>query len=1432
MSFFNDKQGGQDIRDYHLFVTTHPYFIELGLGVFTTGTLINWWNEQDGNGRFLNRRHINSLLPSDPDPLDSPTNNLNKLIAVEEDTEFFWYGWKPNLTEQNDGYYKKQNLKGIIGSQGGDDADRWGYAGAVAANANTINTAIGSLAGRTPMIGLTLDDNSFPVVEYAVDTTPTLSPLTTINPLYGIIQGNFYNNSYKDYYPFPTWDKNDPSTHPGLSKEVVFGGNSFFTEIKAGKLGNYIQWSGDITFYVNQPGLLENCPITENVEFKLYLSDQTMIPGNNNQTKTVVQKSPQIFVAPKKDALGTLYNESIDGERSEAEVNNVATHAAAELEMSYNSVTKKMEAGNKNMFAVLTTPLGFGKTPELNGLLSRTIKENLDDPEPTFRFLPTSGFAIPIRAQNGNPLQLQPNYRDLKGKRCQDDNVEKEQIVVYNYNTKYQYASGQEVMLTNIEGLWHVTDMGTPASGEEEGTGPVTAGIGAWRDFSYFMTNTNHYFLVKTPDQDANLTALDPKTSELAFHYRYYKSLEGEDGLNVGRNYGASGGYDETIPFNTTGGISTAQGIVPYSDFVHEWGYLQHTSFDYLDSKVGGTRYGFGQEDKCAISSTNARVNAFGSEIPSNPDDITTRNAAHCGVFHGCLFPAGYVGGDEYKTTSPPRNTHLVPTSNIQHLPEVYLTKILNTEAPFAQGDGNLSRNNHKNPTQVAWNQGFSDAVDAQWNRRAQRGVNANIFNRNQTMANMPADVMLNGSPSSEIGGPIRPLQRTRHFFDTVVGGSGPNTTWKKTVKASIDGVWLSKASINADPNNPVDREESAYALPPINKSTIMFRPLKFEGYTQFGTHNFVDEFDVDDYTKLGARGSAATFLSEPHKTQVDKKQPVSIFADKREKDNGNSTKLREDTTYDLLRWGKVRLITGRNYSNKHNEDWFGSTGPIKGTLSNNDTYDWPDPNGYGNKDFTDGCGAFGVITAYTTVSANTSIDFNTTNFYGQGFSSSAGAQNKSWGTTTNLAASYKLHNCPDLSVRLYQSHPTDQTIYDPIFCGVHHFNPGVQFTNDIFIGNDGVEGEIPRVGRGEGDGQATLGDVKRDYERKIFTNINDKNGNLLTKVFYDTPVPSAESDFRYPSRWADWPVSGEATGHTDGARYESAPLIPNTFIYLDATYYNNFEPPLMEESQWQVNTVRTGKLLPFAYTGYEFAGPVEVGDIITPLDYQTLVDNENVVSDVSPDSVILVSSENWEVGDFVGINSANLLYKVTGTNFTTGAITELECVNRGTFADGRNTRNRDDGFGEFSSTFKLERLTSVSDGAKIDAFLLSVKVVDKTEIDPKPYMITKDGAVITRIADPQTTQDDPITSPFTGNQVDGKEAFLSSDHETKIPIPETLRDGPHNRRYDVFFHFHNDITMTWLACGGNGQETNIHGNFNNISEMMEQFITAKILPI
>ena len=114
----------QDQTDFHVFETNHPYFIELGLGTFTTGTLIEWWNERDNLGRYLNRRHIN--VPSGPtDKLDTVTNTLQSLLGITNTTEFSWYGWKPNLEIPNAGRFLQQNLKGLDSNQGGEDSQIW-----------------------------------------------------------------------------------------------------------------------------------------------------------------------------------------------------------------------------------------------------------------------------------------------------------------------------------------------------------------------------------------------------------------------------------------------------------------------------------------------------------------------------------------------------------------------------------------------------------------------------------------------------------------------------------------------------------------------------------------------------------------------------------------------------------------------------------------------------------------------------------------------------------------------------------------------------------------------------------------------------------------------------------------------------------------------------------------------------------------------------------------------------------------------------------------------------------------------------------------------------------------------------------------------------------------------------------------------------------
>jgi hypothetical protein len=45
-------------KDSHLIQCTHPYFINLGLGTMTTGSIVDWWNTQNGAGVYINRRNF------------------------------------------------------------------------------------------------------------------------------------------------------------------------------------------------------------------------------------------------------------------------------------------------------------------------------------------------------------------------------------------------------------------------------------------------------------------------------------------------------------------------------------------------------------------------------------------------------------------------------------------------------------------------------------------------------------------------------------------------------------------------------------------------------------------------------------------------------------------------------------------------------------------------------------------------------------------------------------------------------------------------------------------------------------------------------------------------------------------------------------------------------------------------------------------------------------------------------------------------------------------------------------------------------------------------------------------------------------------------------------------------------------------------------
>jgi hypothetical protein len=70
--------------------------------------------------------------------------------------------------------------------------------------------------------------------------------------------------------------------------------------------------------------------------------------------------------------------------------------------------------------------------------------------------------------------------------------------------------------------------------------------------------------------------------------------------------------------------------------------------------------------------------------------------------------------------------------------------------------------------------------------------------------------------------------------------------------------------------------------------------------------------------------------------------------------------------------------------------------------------------------------------------------------------------------------------------------------------------------------------------------------------------------------------------------------------------------------------------------------------------------------------------------------------------------------------------------------------------------------------------------------------------------------------------------AFVDESRQVTFMLDPTIKSK--NSQYDVFFHFHNDISMTWLA-GGDNQGKLFHGDAYNRTECSEQHVTVRINP-
>lgn len=266
------------------------------------------------------------------------------------------------------------------------------------------------------------------------------------------------------------------------------------------------------------------------------------------------------------------------------------------------------------------------------------------------------------------------------------------------------------------------------------------------------------------------------------------------------------------------------------------------------------------------------------------------------------------------------------------------------------------------------------------------------------------------------------------------------------------------------------------------------------------------------------------------------------------------------------------------------------------------------------------GAGAFGVIGAVATTSANTAVSFNVTDalgtwsWIGRSFDKPANTS-ISFGfagggtalpiiTSVTSAAEFSVYRQPSwgpdatpwawntsvLAVMLYHAWPREQTIYDSRFMAVHHFNPDVETMDlyhnlkDVVDGKDVVNPNnqgsyITRQVLATGVSKGGNGITDAVVASGTMLDVLDDDGETVeTEIFVDQ-IGSAV-DYRVPSYYDI--KNGQIKVMTTGTivyndTVEAAPA-EGEIITLDQ------KNMVLDSENWKVSSDRRGKLLPYTY--------------------------------------------------------------------------------------------------------------------------------------------------------------------------------------------------------------------------------------------------------
>tara|TARA_Y100000590_G_scaffold38864_3_gene41639 strand:+ start:8599 stop:12714 length:4116 start_codon:yes stop_codon:yes gene_type:complete len=1351
-----------EAEDFHVFVTDSEWMKELGLSTFTTGTLYDWWYHRGAGGKFINR----SLVLQDQSHITpSVFFNMTPTIAgaagphpPSQGTSEVW-----RFEGNNKGKYqeKKFDLTWAY-ADGRPEAEDKPWHG------NNYDYA-------------DLDIDFFKAIKWIPAASDdindgTFSNLLEPKRLLGLPVADGGTYEVTNIIAMNDWVRDYLVKEPDVSKwnDEAQARHRFIEDIKTSKSGCLI-YPVAVTFDVapgqlfsDDAGNLVPAHKTESFNIQLYLYDER---SERKTGRTAIMSAMKHAGVPR-DVAGRDGN-SEDGEISEVE-DKPENKVVGDVDMHMNHMTGKWQSGSKQMLAKISQTIPAATwAATAKDMEDQDNKDVLDDTEDPKHLVLGSGAAIPITMQNGNPMQWTPNY--VLPKDCRKDNKEKFKVIVHNPDPGRIWETDTTVILNEINGLWMPLEFG---SGVTEDAVGVSVFEGRW-DFTYFATSLQYFF------RDKNNARISPERAEKSFHVQYYHG----DADNWNADPAQS-------PHLYTRNISSFDTELD--------GYHQFTSFDFMDRYVGGTR-----GETRSLGATVYGQDPIGTVISDPPPETS-------GPFFGCVFPNGYKGADEdvdrngAEYYSDTRSFEVSPRQNAAYF---NAGGIDSTEIAF---DGGTSMESDRHV--YSESPSIIDPNDP--DKTIRLAMFADIFNGNHDVPHLPADIAMNASPSGSYGRPLTSLYEiTKAVHNTTLTGSALRTHLKDHFFYSPDDPlgncaynWLHKrkytdgdtvshdATLGSDYTGVGAADDSAYDFQPKTANKIQFRPLKAEVYAgvtpMSETAAVLAEFERRDFYHYGERKMSQ--LASHGLFSIPGGTLVSKTSRDREKQfgPGGFNNLYMNGAPDFHN----RPAYGLSFNVDYPQSLFASNDPSE-HFSSHDSWSahqnkWP--LGPTTSD-SEPAGAVGVIGAICTVSASQFINFTTDQIFGMqsDFGYRIGDTTKWLSTWGGPSLTYNDFHTTNLSARIYYAWPREQTIYDPRFFAVHHFNHGATIF-DVAVRREGQDTD----GDGIPDHNIAIADSTVDIRIPTCVKKADQE---------DTTVLNLPTELLN-----DYQIFGDACKDTAAA----------------------INDPLLPSGKWEINKIRRGKLLPFKYAYKRVAFPWDVGDKITLTDHvaslatqsagvyhsgglpQTHLSTHKFIDEPStPDAqtktpwvvnmVVQDLGKNYKVGDRFTIAGSDCELKVsyvTDLGDHKGFINQFELVSSGTYFDhtklfklsnqGNMTQAHMNKLKSFTQgSAKIEPVSSVSvHGKGFKAYLVQGRVKTMDATDAKPQMATSIDNFQLSIQAPNYPKEHSDPKELTqGNKV------------TQAMIDNPSDEG----KYDIFFHFQNDISHTFWSRGDWGSYAN-----------------------